>query len=168
PHLWRAYFSGTGDQAGDGRGGIFRRRGRSAASRDGDLGQEWRSGGVSRQADQRYASARPLRGIRQESFRADEGFRRVRFSRVARRQLRAAGVFFSVVEIALPRRFLLLVVEQPADGLLFAVATGAGRAAPWHRRASHYRAMQPLGSHTGAGRQWLRHSSGPASGKRFW
>ena len=69
----------------------------------------------------------------------------VRVSRVARRQLRAAGLRQRVSQGALPRRVLHGAPQQPADGVLSPGDAGQGRAAPRRPLPSDRRAAVRLG-----------------------
>ncbi len=85
--------------------------------------------------------------------------RALRISRIARRQLRAAGLCQRVSEMPLPGRLHLRHAEQPAHGLLFARHPDQGRAAPRPARAAGGCGGIGLGVHGYWGR-------GPGAGGR--
>ena len=91
----------------------------------------WRRPGVidqfRQQADRRHAGPRLSAGICRGGVSADPRLRRLRLSRVARRQLRPAGLRFGVAEVSLPGRLYGGAVEQPADGVLRPRPTGPQR-----------------------------------------
>ena len=62
-------------------------------------------------------------GVRRADLRADQGLRRIRLSRIARRQLRPARLCVGVAQVPLSRRVHGGAHQQPADGLLCRGAT---------------------------------------------
>ncbi len=77
----------------------------------------------------------------------DRVVRALRISRVARRQLCAAGLRERVSQGALPGGVLHGAAQQPADGVLPSVDAGQGRAAPRRPLSSDRRAGLGLGLH---------------------
>jgi error-prone DNA polymerase len=80
------------------------------------------------------------------------GLRRVRLSRVALRELRAAGLRLGLAEAPRAGGLPVRAAQQPADGLLCAVAAGAGRAPPRRRGAPGGRAVPATGTARWTGR----------------
>ena len=87
--------------------------------------------------------------IRRADLSADSRLRRVRLSRIARGELRAAGVRLVVAQVLRAGGVHLCVAEFAADGILFAVATDAGPA-PARRHDPAGRCLrQRVGMHAG-------------------
>ena len=97
-------------------------------------------------AHRRHARAR-LRASssRAQIYQPDPGLRRIRLSRIARGELRAAGVRLRVAQVPSARGVHLRAAQQPADGFLRARAAGARRARPRRRGAAGRRAAQRSG-----------------------
>ncbi len=86
-------------------------------------------------------------------LQADPGLRRIRLPRKPCRELRAAGDREQLAQAARARVLPGRDARLAAHGLLFALAAGAGRAAPWRRGAAGGRHGERLGLHAGvAGR----------------
>ena len=77
----------------------------------------------------------------------DPRLRRIRLSRIALGELRAAGLRFRLAQASPAGGVLRGAAQQPADGLLRAGAAGAGRAPPRRRGAAGRRERQRLGLH---------------------
>ncbi len=84
-------------------------------------------------ADSRHARAGLRRGVREADLPADPRFRRVRIPGVACRELCAAGVRVGLAQAPRAGGIHRRAAEQPADGVLRAVAARAGCATPWRR-----------------------------------
>ena len=158
-HARRAAVSGTAAAHGDGGGGIHRRTGRGAAARDG-----LQAIGTADEADRgaaarRHGAAGHHRRRRRADRHVDHVVRALRLSRVARGQLRAAGLCERVPQGALSGGVLHGAAQQPADGVLPPVDAGQGRAAARRPLSPDRRAGVRLGLH-GRGRR--RHPAGPA------
>ena len=126
----RAALPGAAAADGDGRGGLQRRRSGGAAPRvrlqalreadAADRGEAARRDGAAGDHAGRGGGDHPL----------DHVVRALRLSRVARGQLRAAGLRERLPEGALPGGVLHGDAQQPADGVLPSRHAGQGRAAP--------------------------------------
>ncbi len=142
---------------------LHARRGRPAAPRDGGLEAQGRAGTLLRAAS---SSGMLERGydarIRRGDLQPDPGLRRIRLSRIARGQLRAAGLCQFLAQVPRTGRLPVRAAQQPADGLLQPVATGAGCAPPRHRGAAGRCRRQRLGFGTGRIRSARAHA--PAGG----
>ena len=107
-HARRADLPGAGDAARDRRGGLHAGRGRPAAARDGRVEAQ---GNGSARSKQRLVEGMRARGYEEElrpaGVPADPRLRRVRFSGVARRELRAARLRLGLAQAARARRVLL-------------------------------------------------------------
>ena len=139
----RAAVSGAVAAHGDDRGRIHRRRGGGVAPRHGLQALRKAHGGNRGEAARRHGRATASPAKVQDDHRALHYlFRAVRISRIARRQLCAAGLCQRVFEVPLSGGLHLRHAEQPADGLLFArhpdQRCAAARAA---RVAGGYRAI---------------------------
>ena len=145
----RAALSGTAAADGDGRRRLHRRPGRRAAARHG-----LQALGAAHEADRSPAARRDgapgdYRRRRRANHHVDRVVRAVRISRIARRQLRAAGVRERVPEGPLPGGLLHRAAQQPADGVLSPRHARQGRAAPRRPVSSHRRPGLELGLHRG-------------------
>ena len=131
-------------------------------------GEAQRRPGAFRAApDPGHARARLCARIRRAHLPADPRLRRIRFSRIACGELRAAGLCLRLAQVPRARRVPRRALEQPADGLLCALAAGAGRAPPRRRSAAGGRARERLGVHAGAlCRRCARRAPGIAHGER--
>ena len=117
----------------------------------------WRRPGVieqfRQQADRRHAGQRACRDEYAEAvFQPDPRLRRVRLSRVARGQLRAAGLRLGLAEAPLPGRVHRRAAQQPADGLLRPGPTRPRRPGARRRGPAGRRESQRVGLHAGRGR----------------
>ncbi len=145
--LGRTDLPGAGDAARGGGGRLHRWRGRPAAARDGGLAAQGRARALPREAAAR-PGRQPLRHrLRPAPVPADRGLRQLRLSRIPRRQLRAAGLCLGLAEVLRARRLPRRAAQQPADGLLFALAADPGRAPAWGGGARGGRRRQRLGLH---------------------
>src|SRR6185436_6104077 len=125
-HARRADFPGAGDAARRRRRRIHARRKRPAAALDGRMEAQGRPRAPRKALARRHARQWLRRSIRQADLSADSRLRRVRLSRIARGELRAAGLRIVVAQMLRARRVHLRTAEFAADGILFAVATDAG------------------------------------------
>ena len=110
----------------------------------------WRRPGVIEQFRHKLIDGMLANGLPPSSpsgVQADSRFRRVRFSRVARGQLRAAGLCLGLAQVSLPGRVLRGPAQQPADGLLRPGPTGAQCPRARRRSAAGGCELQPLGLH---------------------
>jgi hypothetical protein len=98
-HLGRAHLPGTGDAARHRRGGLHAGRGGSIATEHGGVEAARRPWTFRAAAHRRHACAWLRRGLRARHLQPDPGFRRIRLSRIACRELRAAGVFLRLAEM---------------------------------------------------------------------
>ena len=109
----------------------------------------WRRKGGLEPFEQRLMDGMRERGyparVRRAHLPADPRLRRVRLSRVALGELRAAGLRVGWLKRHDPAAFLRRAAQQPADGLLRAGAAGAGRAAARRRGAAGRRAARASG-----------------------
>ena len=124
-HARRAVVPGAGHAAGRGGRRLHARRGRPAAPRHGRLAPPGHHRAVPQEAARGHAGQGPDAGICRSGVRPDPRLRRIRLSRVARRQLRAVGLCFGLAEALLPGRFHRGPDQQPADGFLCPGPTGA-------------------------------------------
>ena len=92
------------------------------------------------------------RGICRSGVRADPRLRRIWLSRIARRQLRPAGLCLGLAEMPLSGRLRRGPAQQPADGLLCPGPTGPQRPRARRRSPAGRRDGQPLGLHARAQR----------------
>ena len=92
------------------------------------------------------ARARLRARVRRADLPADPGLRRIRLSRIARGELRAAGLRLGVAQVPRARGVPRRAAQQPADGLLRAVAARAGRAPARRRGAAGRRARRATGT----------------------
>jgi error-prone DNA polymerase len=117
-HAGRADLPGAGDAGGDPRRRLHAGRGRPAAPRDGGLEAQGRP----RSYYERIVGGMLERGyepgLRRADLQPDPGLRRIRFSGIARGQLRAAGLCQLLAEVPRAGRLPVRAAEQPADGLL--------------------------------------------------
>ena len=97
----------------------------SRLARPTSCGGRWRPGreraGSSRSRSELVNGMREerlQREIRPADFRADQGFRRIRFPGIAFRQFRAAGLCLGMAQVLRAGRLHLRAAQQPADGLL--------------------------------------------------
>ncbi len=128
------------------QGRLHPRRGRSIAPGDGSLAAQGRTRTLRTETDRRHAPARPRRIVRPAHLRADPGFRRIWLPGITRRLVCPAGLRFGLDQAPPSGRFSLRAAQQPADGLLLAVATRTGRAPAWRRGATGNGHAQRLGS----------------------
>ena len=118
-HLRRADLPGAGDAAGRGGGRLHAGRGRPAAPRDGRLEAPRRHRTSSSRSCSRACAQRGYdRELRATDRRADPRLRRLRLSRVACRQLRAAGLCVGLAQAPLSGGLHRGAAQQPADGVL--------------------------------------------------
>ena len=89
-------------------------------------------------------------GVRRARLPADPRLRRVRLSRVALGELRAARLRVGVDQVPRAGRVPRGAAQQPADGLLLAVAARAGCAPARRRSAAGRRRGERLGLHARA------------------
>jgi error-prone DNA polymerase len=106
---------------------------------------------------QRAATAR----ITPAPVRPDQGLRRLRLSRVALGELRPARLRLRLAEVPSPGGVLRGTAEQPAHGLLHALAADPGRAPPRPHGAARGREPQRLGSRTAEYRQQRSEGADP-------
>ena len=102
-------------------------------------------------------------GVRRFDLPPDPGLRRLRLSRIAFGELRAARVLLGLAQVPPPGGVPRRAAEQPADGLLQPLAAGPGRAPAWRGGAAGGRRAQPVGLH--AWKDGAR-PPGPAHGGR--
>ena len=93
--------------------------------------------------------ARLRREFAERLLRADRGLRRIRLSRKPRRELCQSGLCLGLDQMPLPRRVRGGAAQQPADGLLRAVADRARRAGARRRGAAGRCQSLGLGLHAG-------------------
>ena len=148
-HAGRADLPGAGDAGGDPRRRLHAGGGRPAAPRDGGLEAKGRPRTLLRPHRARHARTRLRARLCRSHLQPDPGLRRIRFSRVARGQLRLARLCQLLDEVPRAGGVFMRFVEQPADGFLLALATGAGRPAPRHRSAAGRHCHQRLGIDAG-------------------
>ena len=118
--------------------------------------------GLRAETHRRHARTRPRPRVRRAHLQADPGLRRIRFPGVPRGEFRAAGLRLRVAQAARAERLLLRAAEQPADGLLHAVAATAGRRGARPRGARSRRAEERLGLSPGSSRSRPRTEGPPA------
>ena len=114
-----------------------------------------RKGGLEKYYDRivnGMTGARLRAGLRRRHLRADQGLRRVRLSGEPRGEFRAARLCEQLAEMPRAGGVSCRHAQQPADGLLFALATRAGCEAPRRRGAAGRRHGQRLGLGAGTGR----------------
>ena len=126
----RAALSGTAAAHGDGGGRVHRRPGRGAAARVRVQAIRAADEADRSPAARRHGAAGHHRRRRGADHHVDHVVRALRLSRVARRQLRAAGVRERVSQSRIPGGVLHGAPQQPADGVLPSVDARQGRAAP--------------------------------------
>ena len=85
-------------------------------------------------------------GICREHLQADPGLRRIRISGKPCRQLRLAGLRQQLAQMPRARMLPGRNAQFAAHGFLFAVAAGAGRAAPWRRRSCRPMCLSAIGT----------------------
>ena len=95
------------------------------------------------------ASERLRAGVRRRDLPADPRLRRVRLSGIALGELRAARLRLLLAQVPPPGRVLRGAAQQPADGLLRALAARAGRAPPRRGSAPARRERERVGLHAG-------------------
>ena len=134
-HARRSALPGAGDAGGDRRGGIHRGRGGHAASRDGAQAQPRAHGGHLPEDDRGDDQEWLLAGCRAADLQPDQCLRRLRLSRIARGELRAARVRERVSQALLRAGVPRGDSERAADGLLLAGHTHRGCEAPRRDRA---------------------------------
>ena len=100
----RAAVSGAGDAAGDGGGRIHAGRGRPVSPGDGRLATAGHDRPVPRETARRHARQRLFARSSPRRSSADPRLRRLRLSRIARRQLRPAGLRVGLAEVPLSGR----------------------------------------------------------------
>ena len=127
-HAGGAHLPGAGDAARHRRGGLHAGRGGSAAPEHGGVEAARRSRALRAAAHRGHARARLRREFRAPDLQPDPGLRRIRLSRIARREFRAAGVQLGLAQVLRTRGFHLRAHQQPAHGVLCAGAAGARRA----------------------------------------
>ncbi|KAF1858517.1 hypothetical protein Lal_00015034 [Lupinus albus] len=132
-HARGADLPGAGDAGGDPRGRLHARRGGPAAPRDGRVEAQGRARKILPAHRRRHAGERLRPVVRGTDLQPDPGLWRIRLSRIARGQLRAARVRQFLAQVPRARRVPVRAAEQPADGLLQPVATRAGCAPARHR-----------------------------------
>ena len=107
-------------------------------------------------------------GIRQKLFRADQGFRHLRFSGKPCRELRPARLYLVMAEALSPRRLLLRAAQFAADGFLRAGADRRRRPQERRRGARDRRVLQLCAEHAGGGeREILRGAARLPPDRRF-
>jgi hypothetical protein len=116
------------------------------APRHGGVEAQGRAGALPRQAAGRHAGARLRRRIRRGALSPDPGLRRIRLSRVARGELRAAGVCLGLAQAPRAGGLPARPAQLAADGLLRALAAGAGCAPPRCRGAGRWMLRPALGN----------------------
>ncbi len=117
-HARRAALPGAVAAHGDGRGGVHGRRSRGAAPRDGVQAVRGAHAGDRDEAARRHGAQRHHRRDGRRDRALDHLVCAVRLPRVARGELRAAGLRERVPEGALPGGVLRGAAEQPAHGVL--------------------------------------------------
>jgi hypothetical protein len=113
-------------------------------------GAAWRSQEASGRAGAGADRARLSRIVRAGHLQADRGVWRIWLPGKPCGQLCQARLRQRLDQVPLPRGVPVRAAQQPADGLLLAVATGAGRAPAWRDVAARGRDDQQLGEHAGA------------------
>src|SRR4029079_14333291 len=125
-------------------------RGRRTAPGDGSVETQGWPGKIPRPDPQRHARARLRRRLLRAHLRADQGFRRLRFSGIARGEFRPARLGLVLGEELLSRGIHLRAAELAADGFLSARAADPGCETARRARAAGPRDDQRLGLWAGA------------------
>ena len=155
----RADLPGAGDADRGGGRGFHSGRGRRAAPCDGRLEAPRRTYALPRAAAVRHGQERLQQRIRRADLQADPGLRRIWFSRIARRLVRAADLHLLLAQMPRASRLCRGADQQPADGFLFPGADHAG-CAPQRRHGAAGRCRhQRLGLHARAAMALHRGSS---------
>ena len=123
-HARRADLPGTGDAARHRRRRLLAGRGRPPAPLDGGVAAQGRPREVRAASGRRHGGARLPRRVRAADLPADPGLRRIRLSRVALGEFRAAGLRVGVAEVLPPGGVHRRAAQFAADGLLRAGAAG--------------------------------------------
>ncbi len=171
-HAGCADLPGAGDGDRHESRRIHRRRGRPPAPRHGRLeaqGQSHRAPGTPDAGDGRGAALRS--GLCRGTVPADGGVCRIRFSREPCGRLRQAGLRQQLPEMPRAGGILCRAAQQPADGVLLAVPTGAGGAAQPGARAAGGCDGQCVGQHaartSARGGRPARHPARPQPYPRY-
>ncbi len=141
----RAVVPGAAAAHGDGRRGIYRRRGGGAAPCVRLQAIREAHAADRREAARRHGAAGHHRRCRRPDRSIDHVVRALRISRIARGQLRAPGVRERVSQGALSVGLLHRPAEQPADGVLSPGHAREGRAAARRALRPDRRAAVGLG-----------------------
>jgi error-prone DNA polymerase len=149
-HAGHPDLPGAGDADRDDRRRLHARRGRRPAPLHGGLEAQGRGGPFPWPPGQRHGQERLQRRVFRAHLQPDPGLRRLRLSRKPCRQFCQAGLRELLVQV--PRAGLLPGGhgQFAAHGVLFTLATGAGRRAARRGGARGGRDAQRMGLHAGA------------------